>query len=180
MSFTDMAALAVYMVIAFLCIAAAFAGSASFRPAAETRSWAICSIFFVSLQAVRLFSLEESTREFLRNYSRVRGEYEQRAALQEPLVTLVLLAGVALVVLLWISWPRNSRSQRTRLVRLSQFAILAFAPLYALRIISLHSVDQILYAGGPLRVNWVLEAALGSIVAGCSALYILRCWQSHR
>ena len=93
---------------------------------------------------------------------------------------LTAAAGFALLLLLWVSWPRNSRSQRTRLVRLSQFAVLAFLPLYALRIISLHSVDQILYGGGPVRANWILEVGLCSVVAGCAALYIVRCSQAHR
>ena len=49
--------------------------------------------------------------------------------------------------------------------------MLAFLPLYALRLVSLHDVDKVLYSGGILRPNWLLDIGLSLTVAGAAFAY---------
>lgn len=170
MSLPNLVAIGVYAVVSLLCLSAAFAGSNSARPPREARSWIACAGFFALLALVRTFDLEDRTRRALRTISRDLGEYEDRWVLQVPLVVVTLIFCLALAILAWRSWSRRAVSRSGRLVVLGQFAMLGFAPLYALRMISLHQVDRILY-GGSIRLNWILDMGLVLLAAGSAMLY---------
>jgi hypothetical protein len=60
-----------------------------------------------------------------------------------------------------------------RLLAIALLATAGFLPLYAVRLISWHATDQLLYGGG-IHLNWVIDLGLTSIVAGAALLFIFR------
>lgn len=174
MSLPILVAIAVYFIVALLCLSAALAGALSRRPVRQPRRWLACAAFFGLLAFVRLLDVENRTRETLRAISRGMGEYEDRGTVQVPLVGVTLILALALAILAGRSWMRRRSSRSDRLLLLGQMAVLGFLPLYALRIISLHQVDRILY-GGSLRLNWTLDLGLAALAAGSAMLYVQHC-----
>ena len=165
---------AAYAAVAMLCLSAGLAGVLTRRAGSQARRWLACAGFFALLTIVRILDLEERTRLALRTISRGMGEYEERSTLQVPLVGATLILGLALAIVACRSWMRQKGSRSGRLVLLGELAVLGFAPLYALRIISLHQVDRILYGGG-FRLNWILDLGLTALAAGSAILYVLHC-----
>jgi hypothetical protein len=77
-------------------------------------------------------------------------------------ILLVLLA-FALLVRTWVRSRGEWRRQALGIAQLASFAMLG---LIALRMISLHAVDSLLYGG--LRLNWWLDIGL-SLLVGAAA-----------
>ena len=174
MTLPSLVATGAYAVVAMLCLMAALAGVLSQRPGRQARRWLACAAFFALLAMVRLLDVEDRIRLALRTISWGTGRYEDRSDLQVPLVGATLILGLALAILACRSWIRRKGSRSDRLVLLGEIAMLGFAPLYALRIISLHQVDRILY-GGSFRLNWILDLGLTALAAASAMLYIQHC-----
>ena len=162
-----------------LCLGAGLAGVISHRPGSQARRWLGCAGFFGLLVVVRMLEVEEKIRVALRAISRGMGEYDARSGLQVPLVGATLILLMVLAFFTYRSWTARKASWSGRLVLLGQIATLGFLPLYALRIISLHQVDRILYGGG-FRLNWILDLGLTALAAGAAVLYIRHCRRSPR
>ena len=130
-----------------------------------------CAAFFVILAAIRLFGIEEGVRSALRQVLREGGTWSQRVDLQFPLVAVILALILAAVLLAMRQAERTGRSRGRRLLLVANTALSGFAILFALRIVSLHAVDQLLYRG-PLPLNWLLDGLLTLAVAGAAFLYV--------
>ena len=148
-------ALFFYGLVILACLAAARAPGRG----RERRQWLVAALVFALLIALRLLDGEQRLRAIFREIVRNTGGYDQRWALQLPLAVAVAGLGVFLVLRFARRWQAAPRGSRRRLVLLAEAGLWGLVPLYLLRLVSLHAVDAVLYAG-PLRLNWIIEGIL--------------------
>lgn len=172
MSLASVLATMVYALVVFACGAAALAARARGRPARQTAGWLACAAAFAALAMVRLLDVEDRAREVLRRVIRGAGSYEERAFLQLPLVVLTLAGGLVMLLFAYRLLHRRNADRGRTLVCAALVAVAAFVPLYALRTISWHPVDSVLYSG-PVRLNWILDLGLSALVGGAALLSLL-------
>ncbi|MHA6333018.1 hypothetical protein ACXYL9_04980 [Qipengyuania sp. CAU 1752] len=160
-SIPDWLGISAYLAVAALCLWAAFASPA--RAAKPTRlHWIGISAALVALAAWRLLQIEEFLRSWLR--TEVIGDaYDTRYEFQGPAAAIVILGGLAILAL--AAWQLHRRPLP---VILSSLAIGGFAGLIAIRIVSIHILDRLIYSGiGPVRINYLIELGLlATIVYG--------------
>lgn len=131
--------------------------------------WSAIALLFVMLGVMRVFGVEELLREVLRNLLRSQGAYDHRRELQGPIfaalfVTAAFLGGFwTYCTAQTISGCRNIAAA----IAIACGCVLIFLNL--LRIVSLHSVDQLLY--GPLKLNWFIDLGASAVVLGCGVYY---------
>lgn len=163
-----------YLTAALLCVIAAATGQRTGRSRGDMVVWASAAAMFVALVAMRLLNGEDYLRGLLRALAAGEGFYNTRWLGQ--IAAIILLAGV--LGLGWhklrLDWIHKRGSQTSRFMRAVLLAMAGFALLYGLRLISLHGIDRLLYAG-PLRLNWVLEGSFTLIITVAAALYIRHC-----
>jgi hypothetical protein len=163
-----------YLLVAVLCLAAAHTARGSGRGSGDLAVWLSAAALFGLLIAMRLLGGEDVLRAVLRGIATGEGFYDTRMAGQ--LAGLIVLGG--LLGLGWHKirgdWLKKRASKSAGFVRAALLGMFGFALLYGLRLISLHAVDRILYAG-PVRLNWVLEAAFTLILGGAAVLYVRHC-----
>ncbi|MFM6931747.1 MAG: hypothetical protein ACKOUT_05845 [Novosphingobium sp.] len=147
----NLVGIVIYLASALVAIATAIQ-TAKFVPDRRV-FWIGVSGVFVGLAVFRLFGAEEVIRQALRGYLIEHMEYQERRIFQTSAVLVCLaVCGLGLVLTL----PRLVRWPLWRLLAAGGIGMLAL--LYSLRIISLHGVDRILYAGvRPLHFNHLLE-----------------------
>ncbi|TIX48984.1 hypothetical protein [Alteraurantiacibacter aquimixticola] len=159
----------IYGVVALTCLGAAALAAVQHMPKPDRVLWAVIAIAFALLIVIRLEGVEESLRQWLRGLSRTEGWYANRRQFQMPLALVTVLLAAAAG---WLAWHRlritNSRSRRA--VWVAAMATLGYLPLYALRIVSLHLTDVLLYYG-PVKVNWVVDGGLALVVAASAFYY---------
>ncbi|WP_120077449.1 hypothetical protein [Aurantiacibacter odishensis] len=161
------AAIGLYLLTAALCCIAAYCARKTLSPQHRSLRWGIVSAAFIALAAIRFFAVEEIVRRSLRQALRQSQLYADRAEVQGP---LLVAAAIALFIMGMAAWHHISRTHGPqRYLAVAEMAALAFAPLFALRLLSLHSVDQLLYYG-PVKGNWLIDAGLTLLVAGCALL----------
>ena len=169
MSNISILACLIYGMIALLCLAPAVTGSGALR-----RHWLAAAALMVGLIAMRLAGGEDRIRQAAREMAMQSGNYASRWEFQIPLALGVALAGTALLAGLLRHWRAAPRGSRQRLVIVSRFGMLGLLLLYALRLVSLHQIDAILYAG-PLRLNWIFEGFSCLAIA----LPAFLCWRQR-
>lgn len=173
MSLMSQMAVIGYCVVILACIAAMRVAAQHPDRRRDIANWLVAAVVFAGLAGFRIGQMEDRLREFARGWLRADGVYEIRAELQVPLVGLIVLAALGMLFLFYRLWRRERPASRARLVLLAQFALLGLVPLFALRLVSLHQVDTVLY-GGALRLNWLIEGAICLAVGGSAAMYTLR------
>lgn len=132
----------------------------------------LVALLFVVLILLRAFDVEVAVREGLRDLARERALYGERRTWQGPMAALAILCAAGVFWYALRSWSRIE--SRTRLYTLvASLAALGYFPLYALRIISLHFTDRLLYAG-PLRLNWLVDVGLALLIVTASVLFMRR------
>jgi hypothetical protein len=154
MSLASLIACGVYvLVIALVWRATYTAHKAGLK---HVHGWLAVAAAILILLVVRVYEGEDLARWILRAMA-VRMEiYDDRQQWQVPLGVLIAAAFLAIAIASWRGLSRSRGDNSLRLLRIAQVACLCFVPLYALRIMSLHTTDAFLYAG-PIRPNWVLE-----------------------
>lgn len=116
-------------------------------------TWLAVAALFFGLALFRLGNGEDVIRQALRGYLLVENEYSSRRTFQA--VAVLVCLGLAGLLGLWAIF-RFAHWPRWRIVIAASLGALAL--FYCLRIISLHSVDRLLYASlGPLHLNHLLE-----------------------
>lgn len=163
-----------YLVAALVCLAAAWIGPKTGRSKGDMAVWLCAAAMFLLFVGMRLTGGEDMLRAALRSVATGEGFYNARALGQ--IAALIVLAGVG-----WLGWHkirddwRKKRGSRTAVfIRWALLGMAGFVVLYALRLISLHFVDRLLYAG-PVRLNWVLDGALTVTVAAAALFYFQHC-----
>jgi len=148
----NLVGIAVYLATCLAAIATALRVPKSLHHGRVT--WLVVAYLFLGLALFRLGNGEEEIRQALRSYLLVENEYNSRRTFQAfALLICMALAGIGAfwAVVRFAHWPV------WRIVIAASIGALGL--FYCLRIISLHSVDRLLYASlGPLHFNHVLEA----------------------
>lgn len=168
MSVIDVLGVIFYSAVVMLCFAASRAAQRADRPGADSRVWLYCAAFFTMLALSRIFEFEDVWRAEARQYLVSHAEYAGRRAIQRPLLGLALVGSCALVAGTWYALRRNMNGAR-RYVSLAQIAMIGFVPLFALRMVSFHFMDRLLY--GPLKLNWLLDGGLTALAALSALAY---------
>jgi hypothetical protein len=141
------------------------------RGLAELRHWAGCAAFFVALATARIFDVEERGRSTLRALAQDANLYANRWSWQAPLAAIATLGAIVLLALAIRTFP-GAKSKKRLAIWISRQAVLAFVTLFAMRMISLHAIDSLLYAG-PIRLNWLLDGGLTLTVLIAAVVYAL-------
>ena len=163
-------AIALYGAVILTCIAAASAAANRTDRNGDRLHWQSVGFIFASLAIFRAFDGEEFVRGRARGLINEIGSYADRATFQVPLALIAFVLGLLVIWIFARQWRALRTGGRGRLVLTSRFALLALLPLYALRLISLHQTDWLLYSG-PIRINWLLEFAISTAVGGAAAMY---------
>lgn len=171
-TFMSMLAAGSYAVAAVLASAAAARAWQLRLPSHHLVSWISAAGTFAVLFVFRLLAVEERARAAARAWFVARGAYEERWTWQPAVTSLIIVtAALALVWLFLRNWPGARAPLPEKAHRFARLAILGFVPLYALRLVSFHAFDRILYAG-PLRLNWVIDGGLTLAVAAAAVAYL--------
>lgn len=161
---------ALYVLVVFATGVGAGVANSCKQQAWHWRSWLLLACFFMLLTASRLLDVEETLRDNLRSMLRADAAYDNRRDFQRPLVAgLVVIA--AMVGFWWtfgIAGRITGRRNITVMVALISGAFMIL--LIAMRMISLHLIDALLY--GPFKLNWVADVGLSLIVIGAAIYYI--------
>lgn len=154
----NIAGVLVYLLVAGLAMRAASRSHKAQRPRAAAVHWRTVSLVFAALALWRLAGAEAQVQDFVRDLAHHTGSYAARRELQTPLVGLALIAGA--VFALWTFF--SSRGDPA--VRWSRFATMSLLAYSAVRMVSLHAVDAILYASvGPFHINHFIDLGLAAI-----------------
>ncbi len=163
-----------YLFVVIMCGAAWRVSVQRGMRVSQARAWRLMAVFFGLLIASRLLGLEDMLRDVMRDLLRSQGAYEGRSFWQLPAV-IALLAIAAITVGLMARQGFRAKSGAVsvsayRMLLTAQLSAFAMLLLIGLRIISLHSVDALLY-GGPIKLNWIMDIGASLLVAGCAARY---------
>lgn len=142
------------------------------------RFWLAAAACFGVFALMRAFAIEDVVRDWLRDQFSLWDVYGKRGGIQAPL-SVALLFGAAAIAFLAL---RGSMAARGELAILgAKIALGGMITLIGLRVISLHSVDGILFSPliGPIRLNWLLDIGFGTM-AFLSALYFYKTGRSER
>lgn len=169
LSFFSLAASAVYLVVCGQCLWAGLAARKRGRPGSDTAWWIGLATLFVALFAWRVTGIEESLRTVLRGMLRADGEYGARQELQGPLSAAAVLAASLMAFLGWRVYARTRTGSLTRLVAVARLAMIGLVSLVALRLISLHVADKLLY--GPAHLNWLIDIGCTLVIGTCAFRY---------
>lgn len=159
----SLAAAAIYIGVSVLCM---LAGTISLDGAARTSrlqpGWFSIAGLFVILALNRILVIEDRFDEYLRDVARESGAYEGRTAWQGPLSVIAILLVLLVVTILARNWARSRGDKRRQALGVAQLAAFAMLGLIALRLISFHPIDSLLYGG--LRLNWWFDVGLSLLV----------------
>lgn len=165
----SLSAAAFYVLVAACCGLAAMTANRKRQMPWHLRSWLFVALLFLVLAAFRVLALEEILRVDLREALYSEGTYEQRRDFQKPLVAGIIVLGSALAGWWVYRFGRTVRGRRNiaAMIALTCSALMIF--LMALRLISLHAVDALLY--GPAKINWILDIGASVAVIGAALVY---------
>lgn len=168
-SLLSLAAAGLYGIVVLACLVAAVMATKLRQPPAHGRVWAGIALAFVLLAAMRVAGLEELIRASFRELLAVDGVYDERRSIQRPLAAgVVVLAGAAFGWAVLRRW-RAVRGRRELALALACAGVAIMIMLLALRFVSLHQVDMLLY--GPAKLNWVVDLGASLLVLGSAAFY---------
>lgn len=154
-SIASLIAVGVELVTASL---AAVAGARARRGSRQTDWWIVAGVFLV-LAGWRLAGGELRLQDDMRAFAESAGIYGMRRESQA--IVSVALIGAGFLAVWWIARGPYALS------RLARWAALASVGYAALRFISLHAIDSLLYRAGPFHLNYVIDMGL---TLACAAL----------
>jgi len=161
---------AIYLLVVIAACLAWRAAQLAERPSAEARLWLVASGFFLGCALSRLLMLESSVRHWGKSIFLESFAYGDRASFQATLAALAVLGFATLIV---FTFRRNedpaSRQHRQSLL-VAKLAMLGMVGLIALRLVSYHPIDSLLYRG--LHLNWALDIGLSVAVGWAAWRYI--------
>lgn len=158
-----------YIIVAASCLVALASAVRLKQAQWHVLSWSAIASLFFALGVMRVFAVEELLREELRYLLRGQGAYDHRREFQGPIfaalfVTAAFLSGF------WAYRTAQTISGRRNIAAVIAIACgFGLIFLNLLRIISLHSVDQLLY--GPLKLNWIIDFGASTVVIVCGVYY---------
>lgn len=171
-SILSLGAAGLYLAVLCVCVMAAFSARRYRQPFANVRTWALIAMIFGALALMRIENTEELLRNLLREEIRQVGAYDGRRAAQRLMVggVLSIFAGLFLWSL-WRQW-RAGHGRRNMALFAALASVGAMLFLIALRIVSLHQTDYVLY--GPAKLNWIIDIGSSLTVLAAAGFYIRR------
>lgn len=174
MPFASLGVLAIlgYCCVSGFALVAWYSAVRCKRPANEARRWMGVGAFFICVGVVRFLGVEEDLRTTIRSYLVYNKEYFSRWEFQAPAAAMAFVAIFAGLAALFFLHPARrppvARRSRVMLAQwLADLAVALMSALMVLRMISLHSIDVLLYRG--LHLNWVAD--LGSTALALYGAY---------
>ncbi len=165
----SMIAACLYGGVAGACLLAVVASQSRRQARWHIWCWLGLATFFVLLAISRAFAFEDALRENLRLLLRAEGAYDQRRELQGPIFATIFV-GAASIAGFWFYRVMHDISGRRNIATVIASASGGvMTVLVLLRIISLHSVDELLY--GPLRLNWLTDIGSSVLVLASGVYY---------
>lgn len=156
---------------------AALSAARKGQPNRHKLAWAVLALVFVALIVLRLWEVEDTVRDSLREAAREAASYEGRRDYQRPIAAAILMGlGISGSAFLYKA-SKGLRGRRQVALAFGIASGILMLVLICLRIISLHSVDLLLY--GAMKLNWVGDIGL-TLLASASALYYVRALYSPR
>ena len=167
----SLTAAGLYLAVAAACAYAAAAARGDGAPRRGRAIWLTIAGLFVILAASRMLNAEERARDVMRAWLNAGIGYESRRTVQAPIAAAVLGLGGAAGIALLLGYGRaRSGSRAERAIVWATRAAAAMIVLVALRLISFHPVDAILYR--PLRLNRVFDIGLTAVVGLAALAYV--------
>jgi hypothetical protein len=155
-----------YALTAVACVAAWKKRRNWYGPTPGRRGafWLGAGAFMASLAVVRLFAIDEAARMTFKLMAKSSGLYAARRGFQAELIVAITIVAILLTAaVLWRFKPMLAARPSARLAALALVGMAGHLFLIALRLVSLHGVDRVLY--GPEHAGYILDV-------GCTALII--------
>lgn len=176
-SILSVSAAGLYCLVALACLAAGLVARTTPARPDHLRAWAVLAALFVVLATLRSLGVEEWLREELRDALRTQDAYQMRRQVQRQIAAAVVLL-VTLSVLAWLLLRRPvARARRSVPLLFAGCGAGFMLLLLALRLISLHQIDALLY--GSLKLNWVGDLGASLIVLGAALVYSQQRWRAR-
>jgi hypothetical protein len=166
----SLAAAGMYMIVVTAVVLACVRAIALQQVPWHKFAWGAIAALFLGLVLMRIFSVEELVRSELRGKLYTEGVYENRRSLQAPLFVFVFAMATVIAGGLFNFVARGVRGRRNIAAIIAIGCTGGMLFLLALRLVSLHSVDELLY--GTFKLNWVADLGLSLIVLGCAVRYV--------
>lgn len=132
--------------------------------------WAIVALVFITLALMQVCAVEEWMSADLRSMLRRGGVYMDRGYIQKPLVAFLLLIALGLAAGL-VCFLAKGAGRRCDIAAIGGLGCTgAMILLAAIRLVSLHSTDALLF--GPLRLNWFIDFGLSVAALACVLRYL--------
>ncbi|EAQ28205.1 hypothetical protein NAP1_11438 [Erythrobacter sp. NAP1] len=133
--------------------------------------WIAIAVIFTLLIASRLLLIEDAVRADLREALRASQIFAARREMQGPFVAGALLLCLAVGFGGAYFTMRKIIGRRDRAVAIAAASCAVMLVIVAMRIISLHAMDSLLY--GPLKLNWVGDLGASAAIIGAASFYVL-------
>lgn len=169
-SLLSLSAACFYSIVFIASLLAAGTASQRRQPPRHWSAWVVIAVVFALLAIIRVAGIEELLRDMLREALRADSAYADRRAIQRPLAAAALVAITALAGFMLWRQARGKKGRRNVALLVANGSALVMALLLALRIISLHQVDSLLY--GPLKLNWMIDLGASALVLASAAYYV--------
>lgn len=158
-----------YVAIAAAAFLALNRATSSDQRAWHMGAWGAIGVLFMILAVLRIVGAEDILRGELRVMLSTEIDYEQRGVIQKPLAVLILLAAAASISGIGYALARGIRGRRN-VATLGAIACGGgMICLLALRLVSLHATDALLF--GPLKLNWFLDIGMSLATLGLALRY---------
>lgn len=177
-SIFSLVAAVLYLVVAGAVAAAGVLGARHRQVAWHRLVWGVVAAVFVGLALMRFYNVEEWLRGDLRQLLRLEQSYEDRRDLQKPLFAIIFLVATAMAGGFVYFLAKGVQGRRNIAVFVAIGCTGGLIFLLALRLVSLHSVDAVLY--GRFKVNWFADLGMTIAVMACAISYCLIVGRSQR
>lgn len=169
-SLLSFAAAGFYALVVIACLAAAYVARDQKQQIWHFQVWIAVSALFVFFIVSRILGLEETLRADLRGWLRAEDMVEDRRVMQGAFIAgaIALLAAAGLYAVYLVS--RRIQGRRNIAAAIAGGCGLGMLGLIALRTISLHAMDRLLY--GPLKLNWVGDLGASAAIIAAAAYYV--------
>jgi hypothetical protein len=134
-------------------------------------AWLAIAFLFLTFAVLRITGFEDWVRGDLRLALFDENTYEQRRSLQKPLFAVVFMLAAGGAAGLFYFVANGVQGRRSFAVILAMGCTGGMLFLLLLRLLSLHSVDQLLY--GSFKINWLVDVGMSVAVLGLAVRYRL-------
>ena len=167
----SLVAAGLYAAVIGAAIVALFQSRKARQRPAHSRVWLVIAVVFALLVASRIVMIEEALRADLREWLRASDVFSGRRAMQGPFIAIAL--GSCLLVGFGGAYltMRKIAGRRDRAVAIAAAGCAAMFVIVAMRMVSLHAMDVLLY--GPLKLNWVGDLGSSAAIIAAAAYYVL-------